>query len=128
MHEVSLAQGILDAVLAEAAKYGKARVTAVNLRIGALSHVVHDSLQLAFEMLSKDTAADGAALQINTISGKARCRKCGAETEIAPDQWLCPKCESTSLEITGGRELQIESFEIEEETSAQGTGNDETQK
>jgi hydrogenase nickel incorporation protein HypA/HybF len=49
MHELSIMQSALDQVLEKARQAGASRVHAIRLRIGALSGVVPDALQFAFE-------------------------------------------------------------------------------
>jgi hydrogenase nickel incorporation protein HypA/HybF len=66
MHEMALAQGILDVVL-DVADGHEART--VRLRVGELQAVTQDSLQFCFEMAAVETLAATAKLEVEIISG-----------------------------------------------------------
>ena len=108
MHELAIAESIVDAVCERAA--GR-RVHRVAVRIGALTAVVPDAMQFCFALAVEGTVADGACLDIEHRPGAARCRDCGADVEITDAILLCP-CGSADLAVTAGRELQIVSMEV----------------
>ena len=108
MHELSIAESIVDAVCEKAAGRTVHRVT---VRIGALTAVVPDAMRFCFDLACEGTVADGARLEIEHRAGAARCRSCGAEVELADLILLCP-CGSADLAVTAGRELQIVSMEV----------------
>ncbi len=116
MHELSIAQGLLDVVLAEAGKVHARKVLRVSLKIGDLAGVVPDSLSFCFDLLSKSTIAEGATLTIERIPIKGYCPLCKNEFIIADNRYLCRKCGNKRIELTSGRELQIGSLEVEDET------------
>jgi hydrogenase nickel incorporation protein HypA/HybF len=108
MHELSIAESIVDAVCEKAAGRTVHRVT---VRIGALTAVVPDAMRFCFDLACEGTVADGARLEIEHRAGVARCRSCDAEVELADLILLCP-CGSADLAVTAGRELQIVSMEV----------------
>jgi hydrogenase nickel incorporation protein HypA/HybF len=114
VHELSIMSGILDIVLDHANKNNAKKVTTINLRIGQLSDIIPEWAQSYFDMLSKDTIADGAALDIEHIPVKVRCRACGHEHTFKDKKWsfTCVKCESSDIELLEGREFSIVSIEI----------------
>ncbi|MGQ9615645.1 MAG: hydrogenase maturation nickel metallochaperone HypA/HybF [Spirochaetota bacterium] len=69
MHELSIAEALLDLIQKRAACEGIKKVYEINLKIGEFSGVFIDSLRFAFEMLSKDTITEGASLNIETTPG-----------------------------------------------------------
>lgn len=113
MHELSVTQSILDIVLEKAGDAGADKVNRVDLVIGELSGIVSDCVRFYWDFLSKDTPAAGAELSFRQPPAQLRCRKC--ETVFTPEdgRWVCPKCREPSLEITGGRELYVESIEVD---------------
>jgi hydrogenase nickel incorporation protein HypA/HybF len=108
MHELSIAESIVDAVCEKAAGRTVHRVT---VRIGALTAVVPDAMRFCFDLVCEGTVADGARLEIEQRAGAASCRSCGAEVELVDLVLLCP-CGSADLAVTAGRELQIVSMEV----------------
>ena len=108
MHELAIAESIVDAVCARAAGRSVHRVT---VRIGALTAVVPEAMRFCFDLAVEGTAADGARLEIEHRDGAARCRDCGTEVRLTDPILLCP-CGSSDLAVTAGRELQIVSMEV----------------
>lgn len=108
MHELSITQSLVDAVLE---RTGERTVTGVNLRIGPLSGVLPDAMRFCFDIVSAGTSLAGAQLKIDEPRGLARCRSCGTEFELADLILLCP-CGSADVEVLSGRELMVMSVEV----------------
>jgi hydrogenase nickel incorporation protein HypA/HybF len=113
MHELSITQSMLDLVLEEAKKVGAGRVGKVNLVIGDLSGIVGECVEFYFEFLSEDTIAKEAILSFKKIATQARCRNCGELFIPKEFDWSCPSCQDSSMEIVAGKELYVESIEVE---------------
>lgn len=108
MHELSITQSLIDAVLD---RTGERTVTAVNLRIGPLSGVLPDAMRFCFDVASAGTPLEGATLVIDEPQGVARCRSCRQEFELSDLILLC-LCGSADVEVLGGRELMLMSVEV----------------
>ncbi|MBW2433683.1 MAG: hydrogenase maturation nickel metallochaperone HypA [Deltaproteobacteria bacterium] len=116
MHEMGIALQIVEIATASLpADLGEARVTAVNLKIGKLAAVVPESLRFCFDVAIKDTALAGAKLVIEELPVVAKCNDCNVQWTIEEPVFVCQTCQSGSLEILSGRELDIESIEVVEE-------------
>jgi hydrogenase nickel incorporation protein HypA/HybF len=113
MHELGITENIVNITLAKADEAQASKVLKINLVIGELSGFVADCIQFYFDTLSKDTIAQGAALHFETVSAELRCRNCSTVFRPQDTVWACPKCGSRSAEIFKGRELYIESVEVE---------------
>ncbi len=113
MHELAITQSMLELVLEQAKEAGAKKVEKINLIIGEMSGYVEDSVRFYFDFLSKETIAEGAALSFTMVPATARCRNCGKVFKVKEFDWVCPNCSQTSLEITGGKELRVESIEVE---------------
>ena len=116
MHELSIAQSLMEVVLAEAEKANARRVLKVSLKVGELSGVVPDSLSFCFDLLSKSTIAEDASLTIEKVPIRGHCCQCENEFAIADNSYRCNTCGNTHIELISGRELQIGHLEIEDET------------
>lgn len=113
MHEADITQGILDIVFKAAEESGAKKINEVTLTIGSLSQIVPDSVEFYFEILTKNTIADGVKLTIDMIPARARCRSCGHEFDADYMILTCPKCGDLFGELIAGRELAVESIDID---------------
>lgn len=113
MHELAITQSMLDLVLRQAEEAGSGKVGRINLVIGEMTGVVARSVQFYFDFLSRDTPAEGAVLNFKIIPTTARCRDCHREFELGEFDWTCPYCQGNNIDITGGKELFVESIEVE---------------
>ena len=111
MHELALARSILETALERAE--GR-RVRSVEVSVGALRQVVPGSLAFGFEVLSRGTACEGAALEQHLRPVRLRCA-CVAEWELEELSFLCPGCGGSETQVIAGEELLIDSIEVEEE-------------
>ncbi|HHY84931.1 MAG TPA: hydrogenase maturation nickel metallochaperone HypA [Verrucomicrobia bacterium] len=113
MHELSIMHSALQQALTEAERAGAVRVHEIRLRVGALSGVVPEALQFAFEALSSGTPAENARLTIESVPARFWCRSCSSEFEpfgLLPE---CPSCRTPSRELLAGRELELASMEVD---------------
>jgi hydrogenase nickel incorporation protein HypA/HybF len=115
MHELSIVASIVDSVTESLAAYPGARVKEVRLRIGVLASVVEDSLQFCYGIAIQGTRLDGSKLVIQTLPVIARCDQCNADVELPSLQsFRCPQCGEPVSDLRQGRELDIDSIEIED--------------
>ena len=122
MHEMGIAIQIVEIATASIpADMQHSRVAKVNLKVGKLAAVVPESLKFCFQVATKDTPLEEAVLSIEEVPVVATCNDCEKEWTISTPAFNCPACNSGSLEILSGRELDIESIELAEED-----GNDST--
>jgi len=123
VHEVAIVQALFEQVEAEVRQSGcRGRVSGLDLTIGRLSGVNADSIRFAFELLAPGTILAEAQLRIAEPPAQLVCNACGTRAEIEDLTAQCPGCGGRDLRIEGGRELLLESIEIEEEPSAPGKG------
>lgn len=113
MHEMALAEGILDIVLSYADKNKAQKVTSVSVLVGEMTGVVPESLDFCFTSLAKGTKAEGAQLVLKPVPLLAKCLDCGREAKIERYNFTCSECGSVRMEIISGRELRVESLEAD---------------
>ncbi len=115
MHEVSIVQALVEQVEAEVRNSGcRGRVLGLDLVIGRLSGVHADSIRFAFELLAPGTILAEAQLRITEPPAELVCAACGARTPIEDLSSQCPQCNSVQVRIEGGRDLLLQSIELEE--------------
>ncbi len=114
MHELSIAQNLVQLVEATAAEHQVMAVRSVRVRIGALSGVVGFALESAFGLVREGTVCAGASLDIEDVPVRIACPNCGSVTVNDLTFMLCPNCGRASSELLSGRELEIASIEVDE--------------
>jgi hydrogenase nickel incorporation protein HypA/HybF len=127
MHELSLSSAILETVL----RHADGRpVSSVEIRLGRLRQVVPDSLEFYFEIVSQETLAAGAGLEMELVDALMRCASCSHEWDPAPSpaedesqvmllpQFRCPVCAETGAEVVTGEEFEVDSIIVEEPAKA----------
>ena len=121
MHEFSIVEGIVKAVLKEAGVHERVvGVKEVELEIGELAFLNPEQLNFAFDVLKKDNILVDAELVIITVDAETRCRSCGYSGPLKPDAetWhyalpliACPEC-SGPVEILKGRECTVKNVKL----------------
>ncbi|MDY0340092.1 MAG: hydrogenase maturation nickel metallochaperone HypA [Coriobacteriia bacterium] len=119
MHEMGIAEGILSSSLDAAQGAGARGITVVYLTIGELTEISEDALHFAWEAIAPGTLAEGSTLSITMVRASSSCADCGHEWEH--DRYSgaqCPECGSWIVMLHSGRELKIDSIDIDEEGDA----------
>jgi hydrogenase nickel incorporation protein HypA/HybF len=116
MHELSIAMGIVDAALEEAEQRG-VQVTAVCLRLGALSGVVKEALLFSYEVACEGTPLAGSRLVIEDVPVVIYCAQCKQERELKSVQsFTCPECEAPTMDVRQGKEIEVFALEIADDS------------
>jgi hydrogenase nickel incorporation protein HypA/HybF len=113
VHELSITQSILEIVLKQAEQAHAKKVTKISLVIGEMTGVVSDSVQFYLDILTKETIAAGARVSFTLVPSKAICRNCNQIFELKEFDWTCPHCQGNIIDVTTGKELIVESIEVE---------------
>ena len=113
MHELGITENIVNIALAKAGEAQASRISQINVVIGEMAGFVADCIQFYFDSLSRDTIAQGAVLHFELVPAQLRCRNCSTVFSPQDTIWSCPECRGQSVEISKGRELYIESIEVE---------------
>lgn len=113
MHEMALANGIIDVIKEQAEAQGFQRVKILRLVIGSLSHVEPAAIEFCFDAVSRGTLAEGASVEIERPSGEAFCMGCSKTVPVGQRGDPCPECGGHHLMIVGGDELRVKELEVE---------------
>lgn len=113
MHEMSLAENVLQILEDAARRRGFARVRSVRLEVGALAPVEPAAMRFCFDAVTRGSIAEGARLDITTTHGMAWCMRCSDTISIERRYDTCPKCGGHELQVTGGEELRVKELEVD---------------
>lgn len=114
MHELSIAQNIIDSIYDTVGEERLPYVFAVNVDIGAASGVVADSLLFAFDAIKEDAHLSSAGLQTTIIPFIVQCNECGKSSENDAGLMICCECGSTDVAVISGTELVLKQIELKD--------------
>lgn len=115
MHELSIAQEIIEISEQYLPQENPVPVKSVKLKIGKLSNVCVDSLQFCFKLLTENSSLKNAELIVQIIPVRIKCSQCNKEVELEENIICCPDCGSYDVSIINGLELYIDELELDDE-------------
>lgn len=113
MHEMSIAESVLQIIEDQVRADGYAKVNAVWLEIGQLASVETESLRFCFDVVTRDSVAQDARLEIIATAGQGWCLQCERSVSVTARYEPCPNCGSFQIEVTGGEEMRVKELEVE---------------
>jgi len=123
VHELALAQSMIDILAPVAREHRARRVLRARLRLGDFTHVDPDCLTFAFEVASRGTLLEGCALSITRVPLTVRCPACGWQGAGTVGERRCPSCGGDGFTVVAGREIQLEAIDIDDEPDATVAGH-----
>lgn len=111
MHELAIADAVLTLALEQSVAR---RVRRIGMRIGHLRQVVPSSLRFGFELVSRGTRAEGAALEIEHIPVMVWCDRCVAESGASSLPLMCAQCGTLDVAVKLGDEMLVDWIEMED--------------
>lgn len=119
MHELSIAQSLIEVACEAAEEAGAVRITRLCTRIGLLSGVVNEALLFCFELAAEGTPCEGATLEIEDVPLTVMCPDCNAPKTLEDRYcFLCPTCGSPTADILTGQEMELVSLEVDPHEAA----------
>lgn len=113
MHEVSIAETLIEVAVENCLKQGGKRIDSIRVQVGKATGIMPDALIFAFDAIKLGTIAENATLTIDEIPVAGICQSCNNRFEVDdPYVITCPNCGSISLKIETGRELNIYEMEV----------------
>jgi len=113
MHELGVTESIASICLKHAQGNNAKRVLKVNVKLGELTGIVDHYVAFYWDMVTKDTIAQGAELSFTKVPVVAHCPTCDEDFEVVEYDLTCPRCGKADTELISGREFMVESIEIE---------------
>lgn len=114
MHELSIAQNIIEIIHQHVPVNELECVGAIRLKIGTVAGVVPDSLEFSFRAITTETPLRNAHLEIESIPFQIRCNLCNTTSSNEMGFSICESCGSRETTILSGTELQIKEIEVVE--------------
>lgn len=113
MHEMSLAENVLQIIEESARSQNFRRVRSVVLEIGRLSAVEPEAMRFCFDAAMTGSIAEGARLEIIETEGVGRCERCAFDMPLAALYDPCPNCGSYQIRVTSGDLMRVRELEVE---------------
>jgi hydrogenase nickel incorporation protein HypA/HybF len=107
MHELTLAESMMEIVESAAARAGVTKVTRVRLSVGALAHVESEALMYCCDIVSRSGVAEGARFEIERPPGRAQCNACGQNFVLDHLALGCPHCAAHNLLVLDGEQMKV---------------------
>lgn len=113
MHEMSLAEGLLQLMQDAARRDGFGKVKTVWLEIGPLASVEPEALEFCFDVVTRGSIAEGARLEWLRLPLQGWCMQCSQAVPLAQWDDACPRCGSDQVQATGSSEMRVKELEVE---------------
>jgi hydrogenase nickel incorporation protein HypA/HybF len=114
VHEIGIANSIIETIAKEMVKHPLAHAERVGVRIGALAAVDSSALRFCFEVLTRETELEQLKLEIEVVPRRHRCGNCEIEFAITDYDFQCPRCGNLAVQTISGDELELAFLEVEE--------------
>lgn len=112
MHELSVAQNIIEIVKENVPGKELGNVKTIFLEVGEFSGIVSDSLQYCFDVIKTDTPLEGSKMEIKKIPFLLYCNECKTKTTNNMGIRFCEKCGTCNTKIMSGMDMQITKVEL----------------
>lgn len=132
MHEYGLVQDVVNLVLQRFPVAPDRHVESVRIEVGEFLVASQESLETAYEVLTRGTSLEGSRLEVTQVAGRARCEACGFEGSGAdlgdglsepPTLLLCPTCGAPLL-VTEGAGLTLMDVQLQDRGRSGASGPD----
>lgn len=120
MHELSMAQGIINAVLDTAKENNATEVNKVTIEVGRLAMINPEQLQFILGVLIENTIMEDAEINFEEVPVEMKCFDCDFHGNAVLDDSdhyaplvKCPKCDSLKIDILNGKDIIVKNIVIE---------------
>jgi hydrogenase nickel incorporation protein HypA/HybF len=113
MHELPVTQSILEIALKHGRQANAKHISNLYIVMGELSSVVDDSIQFYWDMIAKDTIAEGATLHFRRVPAELQCMTCFGKYRPVKGELVCPQCGGVGAKILAGEEFSLEAIDVD---------------
>ncbi len=114
MHELSIAENIVEIIHQHVEEERLRDVRAVSVKVGTFSGVVADSLEFSYQAITAATPLEQSFLAMELIPFVVLCEECNEKLINDDGITQCVSCGSYKTKIISGRELQVKDIELED--------------
>jgi Zn finger protein HypA/HybF involved in hydrogenase expression len=124
VHELGIAQAIVDRAREAALANGVRHVSGIYLAMTPAADFTEDALAMYLEMLTEDDELlRGAQVRVERRPVDARCLECGCEFSVRERSPSCPECSSLLVGLDSGAAMvQLTHIEADDEGEEEGGG------
>ncbi len=113
MHELSMAQSLIQLACEHAEQCGAQKIGRIRVRLGVLSGMLR-SLYFCFGAASRGTGCEGAVLEVEEVPLTVYCSRCDEVRKPGSRySFACPVCSTPTPDIITGREMQLVAIELD---------------
>jgi hydrogenase nickel incorporation protein HypA/HybF len=112
MHELSLAESVIQIIEEAAVAQQFTQVRVVWIEVGSMAGVEQDAMRFCFDAVTRGTLAEGARLEMIEVPGTGTCTECGSVHPVANLLDTCPKCGSVAVQVEGGTGLRVKELDV----------------
>jgi hydrogenase nickel incorporation protein HypA/HybF len=113
MHELSVAQSIIDIIKENVPEKDYGKVNAVLLEVGEFSGIIADSLQFCYDAVKLETPFHNSRMEIKKVPFVLYCNLCKVETTNSNGIRMCEKCGGFDNSIVSGTEMRVTEVELD---------------
>ncbi|MCC7552897.1 MAG: hydrogenase maturation nickel metallochaperone HypA [Methanobacteriaceae archaeon] len=121
MHELAMAQGIINSVIETANENNATEVTEIVIEIGKLVLINPEQLSFMLDVLCENTIVENAKFDIIEIPAEIECPECKFKGNANTDDLdhyapiiECPKCKNKRVSILNGKDCIVRNIIIEQ--------------
>jgi len=116
VHELSIAQNIIQIVNSNVEQDKIYLVDKISIKVGLLSNILIESLNFSYNSVIENTPLNNSRLDIEVLPIKISCNDCSAITTINDFIFFCPECKSSAISVISGDEMVISSIHLKDES------------
>ena len=114
MHEGQFTEKIVEVILSELKKYPGARIKTVKAKVGEIFHLILESVQMHFQIITKGSPLEGVQLDLEEEPVNVLCRQCQRKGPVEDHHMLvCSFCQSMDVAAVSGNRITVESIQME---------------
>ncbi|EHM1734140.1 hydrogenase maturation nickel metallochaperone HypA [Salmonella enterica] len=113
MHELALAQNIIELLEEQAVNHQFSQVKQVWLEIGVMACVEVSTLHFGLDVAARHTIAENARFHITIAPTQGWCLSCNQPFTSQTSPPSCPVCLSGKVQIDDSNRMRIREIEVE---------------